>query len=130
MTISVTLALKRALLIAALVLVLVSVLLPAEWIGLLRHRWWWFTYPLDRIERMQSAVNLVHAILFLLLGVAMRTALPRWRLGRVALVMLVVGVATELVQVLIPGRHPRLADVVVDVVAGVLGWAAMRGLVR
>ena len=130
MTVSVTLALKRALLIAALGLVLVSVLLPAEWIGLLRHRWWWFTYPLDRIERMQSAVNLVHAILFLLLGMAMRTALPRWRLGRVALVMLVVGVATELVQILIPGRHPRLADVVVDVVAGVLGWSAMRGLLR
>ena len=123
-------ACQTAFLIAAILLITVSILLPAEWIGLLRHRWWWFTYPLDRIERMQSAVNLVHAILFLLLGMAMRMALPRWRLARVALVLLVAGVATELVQFLIPGRHPRLADVVVDVVAGVLGWAAMRGLLR
>jgi len=62
--------------LAALLMVVVSVLMPAELIGDLRHRWWWFTCPLDRIESMQSAVNLVHAILFMSLGMSMRLALP------------------------------------------------------
>lgn len=121
-------AARRALLIAVILLVVVSILLPADWIGDLRHRWWWFTYPLDRIENAQSAINLVHAILFLLLGAAMRLALPRWRLGRVALAMLMLGVATEMVQILVPGRHPRLSDAAVDFVAGVAGWAVMWGM--
>lgn len=121
---------RRGLLVATLLLVIVSVLLPSQWIGVLRHRWWWFTYPLDRIESMQSAVNLVHVILFLLLGIATRLALPSWRVGRVALAVLLLGVATELVQALVPGRHPRWTDVLVDVGAGVLGWAAMQGVVR
>ena len=123
-------ALRRALLIAVILLIVVSVLMPAEWISDLRHRWWWFTYPLDRIENVQSGVNLVHGILFLLLGIAIRLALPCWRLGPVALALVLLGGVTELVQVLVPGRHSRLSDVVVDVVAGVLGWAVMRGLAR
>lgn len=117
-------------LFAVLALIVASVLMPAGLIGDLRHRWWWFTYPLDRIESMQSAVNLVHAILFLLLGIARRLALPSWRVGRMALALVLLGVATELAQILVPGRHSRVSDVVVDVVAGVLGWAATRGLVR
>ena len=120
--------LRRGFLFVALALVLVSVLIPAEWIGILRHRWWWFTYPLDHIENAKSVVNLVHAILFLLLGIGIHLALPDWRLGRVAVALLLLGVATELAQLLVPGRHVRLSDVLVDVVAGILGWAAMRRL--
>ena len=127
---SISVIARGGFLFAVFALVLFSVLLPAEWIGVLRHRWWWFTYPLDRIENVQSAVNLVHAILFLLLGIATHMALPSWRVGRVLLAILLLGVATELVQVLVPGRHPRWTDVLVDVVAGIFGWAAMRGLVR
>ena len=127
---SISVIARGGFLFAVFALVLFSVLLPAEWIGVLRHRWWWFTYPLDRIESMQSAVNLVHAILFLLLGIATHMALPSWRVGRVLLAILLLGVATELVQVLVPGRHPRWTEVLVDVGAGVLGWAAMQGVVR
>lgn len=96
----------------------------------MRHRWGWFTYPLDLIESAGSAVNLVHVILFLLLGMATRLAAPRWRAGRVALAFAALGVATELVQLWVPGRHARMSDVLVDVVAGLLGWAAMRGVGR
>ena len=115
---------------ATLIMVAVSILMPAEWIGLLRHRWWWFTYPLDRIERAHSMVNLIHATLFLFLGIAVRLALPKWRLQQVALAVLLLGVGTELVQFIVPGRHPRFSDVVVDLVAGVLGWAVIRGIRR
>lgn len=123
-----TAAFRRALLIAVIFVVVLSVLVPAEWISVLRHRWWWFTYPLDHIENVQSAVNLVHAILFFLLGMATRLALPNWRFGRIALSLLLLGIATELLQVLVPGRHPRLSDVVVDVVAGLFGWMVIWGI--
>lgn len=114
----------------SLAFVLLSVLLPNTSIAWMRDNWSWFNWPMLLIERAQSSVNLIHAILFIVLGMTSRLALPRWRLGRVALAFLLLGVATEMVQMLVPGRHPRLSDVLVDVVAGVLGWAAMRGLVR
>ena len=104
------------------VVVLVSVLLPSADIGWMRHRWRWFTYPLDWIESMGSAVNLVHAILFLPLGAAMRIALRNWSLRRAAVALALLGVATELMQLAIPGRHARFTDVVVDVSAGVAGF--------
>jgi VanZ family protein len=113
-----------------LAVVLASVLLPNTGIAWMRDHWAWFNRPMLLIERIDSAVNLVHAILFLLLGMAVRLGLPRWRLGRVVLAFAVLGIATELVQLLVPGRHARVSDVVVDVVAGLLGWAAMRGLRR
>ena len=111
-------------------LILVSVLVPAEWVSVLRHRWWWFTYPLDRIESMRSAVNLVHAILFMSLGMSMRLALPSWSVVRMASVVISLGAGTELLQLFVPGRHFRLSDIVVDVLAGVLGWTVMRVLLR
>ena len=48
---------RRIILILALLLVLTSVLLPSADIGWLRHRWKWFTYPLDWIESTHSVVN-------------------------------------------------------------------------
>lgn len=109
---------------------LVSVLLPADWIGVLRHRWLWFTLPLDWIEGTRSAVNLVHLILFLPLGAAVRLALPGWGAGRMVLALTLLGIGTELAQFLVPGRHPRLSDVLVDVVAGLAGWAIAHALLR
>lgn len=82
------------------------------------------------IERIDSPVNLVHGVLFLLLGVSTRIAMPRWHLTHVVLAFLLFAFATELVQFFIPGRHPRFSDVVVDLVAGVLGWLTMLGLGR
>lgn len=120
----------RILLIIVFCVTVVGVLLPGATLGWMRHRWNWFTYPLDLIESVGSALNLIHAILFLLLGIALRLALPRWQAGRVALAFAVLGVATELVQLLVPGRHARASDVVVDVVAGLLGWVAMRRVLR
>ena len=118
------------LLMALLALVLASVLLPSADIGWMRHRWLWFTLPLDWIEGTRSAVNLVHLILFLPLGAAVRLALPRWSAGRVVLALTVLGIGTELAQFLVPGRHPRISDVLVDVVAGLAGWAIAHALLR
>jgi VanZ family protein len=48
----------------------------------------------------------------------------------VALALLLLGVATELVQLLVPGRHARVSDVAVDLGAGLLGWLAIRAMTR
>jgi len=117
-------------LIASLAMVLVAVMLPNTTIGWMRQNWIWFTLPLDRIEGMQSPVNLVHAILFFLLGAAMRIALRHWPFSRVVFFLTLLGVATELVQVAVPGRHARVADVAVDIVAGIVGWVMSRWLIR
>lgn len=112
-----------------LAVVLASTLLPNTGVAWMREHWLWFNLPMLWIESVGSAINVVHGVLFLLLGMAARVAMPHWRLRRWTVVLLVLGAATEVAQFLVPGRHPRLADLVVDVVAGVLGWAAMRGLV-
>lgn len=110
--------------------VLVAVLLPNTTLAWMRDHWEWFNRPMLLIERTDSALNLIHAILFLLLGMAVRLGMPLWQAARVAAALLVLGIATELVQLLVPGRHARASDVVVDVVAGLLGWVAMRRVLR
>ena len=119
---------RWAVLVLALILVLVSVSLPSADISWMRHRWRWFTYPLDWIESMHSVVNLVHLFLFLLLGMAMRLALPQRRIAWMFLALVALGVSTELVQFFIPGRQPRVSDAVVDVVAGLAGWGIVHAL--
>lgn len=79
------------------------------------------------VERIGSAVNLVHAVLFFLLGIVTRIAMPRWHVWWVILAFLLFSITTELAQFLVPGRHPRISDMVVDVLAGVSGWAAISG---
>ena len=61
---------------------------------------------------------------------AVRLALPRWGAGRMVLALTLLGIGTELAQFLVPGRHPRLSDVLVDVVAGLAGWAIAHALLR
>jgi VanZ family protein len=118
----------RFLLGILLLLVFLSVLLPNTGVAWMRDHWAWFNRPMLWIERMDSVVNIIHAVLFLLLGMATRIALPGWRAGRVAVALLLLGVATELMQLLVPGRNARVSDVVVDLGAGLLGWVAMHVL--
>ena len=113
-----------AALLAAVTLVLVSVLLPSTAIAWMRNHWPWFNQPMLWIEHANSAINLVHAVLFLALGLAVRLALKGWRFTYAALAFLMLGAMTEWAQFLVPGRHARLADVIVDVSAGVMGWLA------
>lgn len=113
-----------------LAVVFVSVLLPSSAVGWMRHQWLWFTLPLDWIERVGSAVNIVHAILFFLLGMAMRLALRDWSFKRSATALLALGILTELLQLFVPGRSARVEDVVVDFIAGVVGWGLVRVVAR
>lgn len=116
----------RGILFGVGVLVLIAVLLPNTGIAWMRSHWRWFNAPLLLVERIGGPVNLVHAGLFLLLGAAAAFAFPRWRWLGAAMAMLAFGAVSELLQLFAPGRHVRLADVAVDLAAGMLGWMCAR----
>ena len=69
-----------------------------------------------------------HALAFVLIGLAFGLAYPRHRMT-VAVAIALIGVL-ELLQFLVPGRHARLEDFIVDalascvgfVIAALLGW--------
>jgi hypothetical protein len=68
-----------------------------------------------------------HALAFVLIGLAFGLAYPRQRLTVVFAVGLI-GVL-ELLQFLVPGRHARLEDFIVDAIAACIGFviAALLG---
>jgi VanZ family protein len=70
-----------------------------------------------------------HALAFVLIGLAFGLAYPRHRMT-VAITLVLIGVL-ELLQFLVPGRHPRLEDFVVDALAACVGFviAALLGRV-
>ena len=69
-----------------------------------------------------------HALAFVLIGIAFGLAYPRHRMT-VVLTLILTGVL-ELLQFLMPGRHARMEDFIVDslaacvgfVIAALLGW--------
>jgi VanZ family protein len=69
-----------------------------------------------------------HALAFVLIGLAFGLAYPRHRM-MVAVTIMLIGVL-ELLQFLVPGRHARLEDFIIDalaacvgfVIAALLGW--------
>ena len=63
-----------------------------------------------------------HALAFILVGVAFGLAYPTHRLLTAGISVLMIGVL-ELLQLLVPGRHARLEDFIVDAVTACAGLA-------
>lgn len=61
-----------------------------------------------------------HALAFVLIGLAFGLAYPRQRFT-VAIAIVLIGVL-ELLQFLVPGRHARLEDFIVDALAACVGF--------
>jgi VanZ family protein len=61
-----------------------------------------------------------HALAFVLIGLAFGLAYPRQRMT-VAVAVALIGVL-ELLQFLVPGRHARLEDFIVDAIAACIGF--------
>jgi VanZ family protein len=61
-----------------------------------------------------------HALAFVLIGLAFGLAYPRQR----SMVVVAVGLigVLELLQILVPGRHARLEDFIVDAIAACVGF--------
>ena len=70
-----------------------------------------------------------HALAFILVGLAFGLAYPRHRPLAVALSVIAIG-ALELLQLLVPGRHARLSDFVVDAAAAIVGIGVVAVLER
>ena len=68
-----------------------------------------------------------HSLAFFLVGAAFGIAYPRHRL-QVTVVSIVVTAVLEFLQMLVPGRHARLEDFVVDACAAITGVAMVAGL--
>ena len=63
-----------------------------------------------------------HGLAFVLVGLAFALAYPRQRPMVASLTVVLTGVL-ELLQLLVPGRHARLEDFIVDALAALAGFA-------
>src|SRR5204862_1488386 len=91
-----------------------------------------FNQPMILIENLSGRINLVHVILFAWIAAASAVLWPR-RIRRSVLVLLGVAVASEVIQILAPGRDPLLRDVFFDLAGVALGLGlgiAMSALFR
>jgi VanZ family protein len=68
-----------------------------------------------------------HAFAFVLVGLAFGLAYRQHRPLTMAIAVVMIGVL-ELLQLLVPGRHARLEDFVVDALAACVGLAITAGL--
>src|SRR5262245_32099464 len=68
-----------------------------------------------------------HGLAFILNGLAFGFAHPEQRLRTATVAVVMTGVL-EIVQIWMPGRHARLQDFVVDVIAACIGFVIAAGL--
>ena len=122
--------LARWLLGASLAVVAVAVLLPNTWLAELRIQWRWFSEAINRVEALWPAIDMVHLVMFFAVGALAALAFParraRWLLAAIALV----AIASEFVQVWIPGRTASVGEVLLDVAGAALGVGVVVGLRR
>lgn len=68
-----------------------------------------------------------HALAFVLVGLAFALAYPKHRRLAATIAIVAIGIL-ELLQLLVPGRHARLEDFIVDALAASVGFAIATGL--
>ena len=117
---------RTAALLAAFLLVMLTVSLSPDTLRWLRTALPWANFGLGWLELKSASLNAIHVVLFFVVGVVMACALlpggRLWRAGLASLLLLVVvAVASEAVQLGIPGRTPRWMDVRDDLLGGVAG---------
>lgn len=126
-------------LLLSVALIVVAVLLPNTALRQLRLDHHWFNWLMGWAEMVQR-VNVVHLVIFGLLGATARLALPKVSLARLLPVVALFAAASEVVQFWVPGRTPRMVDMAQDVLGALIGvllvsglaagWHALRGKMR
>lgn len=107
-----------------------AVMLPAAWIGEARRAFPWFSRAISQVERVWPSVDMVHAVIFFVLGALAALAFPRARVAGMLAVLVLVAALSEIVQFWIPGRMPQADEFLLDVAAATLAVLAIRGLAR
>lgn len=80
-----------------------------------------FTPPWDKIA---------HCIFYGGLLVIARIAFPKAHLLSLFLLIFTVGIADEVHQMFVPGRHPGLDDLVADVIGGLVATLLLKFMIR
>ncbi|HET8747623.1 MAG TPA: VanZ family protein [Ramlibacter sp.] len=112
----------RVMLLLATIGVLLLMVVPYGVIEYLRNEFALVDGIAYFVHSIAPGGNPDHAVAFGLLGVFIWIARPRAPAWRAALGLLALGVATEVVQLWIPSRHPSVSHAVLDVLGGVAGW--------
>jgi hypothetical protein len=115
-------ALRWLLLGLAALLPVVAVTLPPRTMAWLRSDYAWIGRPLLWLDSSSTAgIDLTHVVLFGGITGCVACLWPRVAWWRLAVLMLALGIFTEVVQYGVPGRTPRLGDVVDDVLGVGMG---------
>lgn len=117
----------------SVVLVIIAVMLPPEVLLWLRSDFRLFGQPLNWLEMISPRVDLTHVILFGWVGFLWSCLWRRSPWWRIALPLVGLAIATELLQFLVPGRTPLISDLYDDllgVAIGVVLAIPLRGSVR
>lgn len=101
-------------------------MLPSEWVRWLRRDLGALSQVLSWLDHAIPGLNLVHVLLFALLTLFLRWAFPRLRAWQVGLLALALATLTEVLQMLIPGRHPRVSDVLHDLLGVAMGLLLLK----
>ena len=113
--------LARICLAGSLLVVAIAILLSDIQMATLRGAWPWLGLKIDQVERIWPAIDMVHVVMFfsvgLLAALAFSTRRARWLLAASSLV----AIASETVQIWIPGRTASAGEALLDIVAAVLG---------
>lgn len=106
----------------SVVAVFVIMALPARTLAWLRWKFWILGRPMNWLESHTTAIDFDHVAMFVLLGFFWKLLSPATRWWRIALMMLALAVATELMQYAVPGRTPKLGDIRDDLLGAAMGW--------
>ena len=105
----------------SVVLVIVAVVLPPYVLSWLISDFRFFGHSLKWLEAISTRVDLVHVILFGWVGFLLSCLWRRSPWWRIALPLVGLAVATELLQYLVPGRVPRISDLYDDLLGIAIG---------
>ena len=105
--------------------VIVAVLLPSNVLSWLRSDYYpWIGRPLNWLDDASTAhLDLTHVAMFGAISMLVACLWPRVHARRIALWLLLLAVATEVVQFWVPGREPMLSDVYDNLLGIALGLA-------
>jgi hypothetical protein len=112
----------RLLLVLIMVLVVTSLALPINAIDHVRTNWHGLARWAVWVEQLAPGIDMDHLAAFSALGLAARFSYPDVSVPKMAAILGLLSLLTEIMQFWVPGRTPLLSDAGLDVAGGILGY--------
>lgn len=119
----------RSALVLALLLVIASLVVPYSALERVHEEFGWIGRGEAWLTSVWPGFDLDHLAAFASLGFLAALAKVRLSGGQAVLSLLALAAVTEILQGLVPGRSPQLADAALDIVGGAMGYLVGCGLV-